>query len=218
MFLSPGVQSCVKVIASVCERAAGRSSKTGRAAKQAARQQSVDQSSTTAMVRETLRKNSTTAATISTNFHPLNPSISLPVGNLTGSPSNLPSFDSTFEKSNAQVEAEAELELLMMQEEMSDLRFDPSGSGTNWTQPSSGESSQNRLDAGFSGGEFERTSGVRSVGLELSPADSSSVSREGGAVGGVVATTAGVGGGRIQQLTVDSKEKERLEDIMAIAQ
>jgi hypothetical protein len=218
------VQSCVKVIASVCERAAGRSSKTGRAAKQAARQQSVDQSSTTAMVRETLRKNSTTAAAISTattNSHPLNPSISLPTGNLTGSPSNLPSFDSTFEKSNAQIEAEAELELLMMQEEMSDLRFDPSGSGTNWTQPSSGESSQNRLDAGFSGGEFERTSGVGSVGLELSPADSSSVSREGGAVGvavgGVVATTAGVGGGRIQQLTVDSKEKERLEDIMAIA-
>ena len=39
-------------------------------------------------------------------------------------------------------------------------------------------------------------------------------------VGGraVVASTAGVGQVRVQQLTVDGKEKERLEDIMAVAQ
>ena len=197
----------MKVIASVCERAAGRSGKTARSAKQAARQ---EQSSTTAMVRETLRKNSFT-----TNSHPPNPS----GGNFTG-PSNLPSFDSTsFDKSDAQVEAEAELELLMMQEEMNDLRL---GAGeTNWTQASlsSGDSlshsSSNRRESGLLSGETERTSG--SGGLELSPVYSS-VSREGVAVGGVVATTAGVGGVRSQQLTVDTKEKERLDDIMAVAQ
>lgn len=215
------------MIASVCERAGGRGGETGRAAKQAARQQSLDQSSTTAMVKETLRKNSVTlptlpTATTTTHSHP-NPSGPLSRGNFTD-PSNLPSFDSSsFEKSDAQFEAEAELELLMMQEEMSDLRL--GASETNWTQPSSGESSQSssRLDAGLSssnrldgGGELERTNSLSSVGLELSPANRP-LSREGGAMGGV-ATTVGVAVVRSQQLTVDCKEKERLEDIMAVAQ
>ena len=213
------------MIASVCERAGGRGGKTGRAAKQAARQQSLDQSSTTAMVKETLRKNSITSPTLpttttTTHSHP-NPSGPLSGGNFTD-PSNLTSFDSSsLEKSDAQFEAEAELELLMMQEEM---RLGTSE--TNWTQPFSGESSQSssRLDAGLSsssrldggGGELERTNSLCSVGLELNPADRP-LSREGGAMGGV-ATTAGVAGVRSQQLTVDCKEKERLEDIMAVAQ
>ena len=212
------------MIASVCERAGGRGGKTGRAAKQAARQQSLDQSSTTAMVKETLRKNSITLPTLptttTTTHSHSNPSGPLSGGNFTD-PSNLTSFDSSsFEKSDAQFEAEAELELLMMQEEM---RLGTSE--TNWTQPSSGESSQSssRLDAGLSsssrldgGGELERTNSLGSVGLELSPTDRP-LSREGGAMGGV-ATTAGVAGVRSQQLTVDCKEKERLEDIMAVAQ
>ena len=60
--------------------------------------------------------------------------------------------------------------------------------------------------------------------LSLSSANSVSGDGIGGSVlsGGVgagrVTSTAGVGEGRGQQLTVDVKEKERLDDIMAVAQ
>ena len=199
----------MKVIASVCERAAGRGGKASRASRQTSQQ---EQSATTATIRETLRKNSVTATSLpSPSNSQLNPG-SLPAGNFAG-PSLLPSFDS-LEKSEAQFEAEAELELLMMQEEMSELRIGVSVPENSWTQSLSGDSSQtsSRAEAG-GGGSCGEAEGISGNVSELSHASNSSVARE-----GRVATTAGVVGERSQQLTVDSKEKERLEDIMAVAQ
>ena len=182
------------MIANVCERAAGRRGRTVQPNKQTSQQKST----ATAMVRETLGKNSVTTTRPSrTNSNTQSNPGSLGAGGNYSGPSNLASFDSV-EKSDAQVEAEAELELLMMQEEMSDLRIGASG----WTQLSSGVPSQTPNGPGVVLGS-ERTG-----------------ESEGGAVGVVVGgatSTAGVVGVSSQQLTVDSKEKERLEDIMAVA-
>ena len=227
LMLLQSVQSCVKVVASVCERAAGRGDKVGRTAKQTSshQHQSLSQaSSSTGVVKETLRKNSLVTQTHATNT----PSVSSASSQLNSGgslsfpgplnhpdPSNIASFDST-EKTDAQVEAEAELELLMLQDEMSDLRIGSSIGG--WAQPplSSGVHSHT-LNGPATSVVRDRASGVGSEPCRA-------VSLEGvvggglGVVVGRAATTAGVVGVSSQQLTVDSKEIERLEDIMAVAQ
>ena len=103
----------------MCERAAGRSRGGGRTS----RQQSLEQTTTTAMVQETLRKNTVTD-TLSEITHSGHMSFQ------TSSHSPLPlvsthpatSVDS-FEMNAAQLEAEEQLELLLLEDEMSDSRM-----------------------------------------------------------------------------------------------
>ena len=275
------LQSCVKVIASVCERAAGRSKGGGvtqqqQQQQQIQRQQSLDQSATTAMVEETLRKDSVSSVdpslsladptdfkfkppdTSSSSSHPSLATTATPTA--AGSTSSL-SFDS-FEVNSAQREAEEQLELLMMEDEMSYSLIGSVVPAHTWTSTQSAPSNTSKRPSlsGAAGGSVATSSStkrpsvssvasskpsqmhsvhVASVGasresettsVRNSTGPDSSVSSGGGsrrasgaaaaaAQGGRgAATTAGVGEVRGLQLTVDSKEKERLEDAMAIAQ
>ena len=276
------LQSCVKVIASVCERAAGRSKGGGvtqQQQQQIQRQQSLDQSATTAMVEETLRKDSVSSVDPSlsladpTDFKFKPPDTSIPSSSSSSHPSlattatptaagstNSLSFDS-FEVNSAQREAEEQLELLMMEDEMSDSLIGSVVPAHTWTSMQSALSNTSKRPSlsGAVGGTSSSTKRpsvssaagskpsqkhsvhVSSVGASTesetnsvrnstgSSGPDSSVSsggwsrRASGAAaaaqgGRGAATTAGVGEVRGLQLTVDSKEKERLEDIMAIAQ
>jgi hypothetical protein len=226
------VQSCVKVIASVCERAAGHD-KVGGATHQKQQQQSHDQSTTTAMVKDTLRKGSVSMATATpppsssslTNFQFKPPTSPSPLTN-----SGLPSLDS-FEVSTARHEAEDQLELLMMEEEMSNLRLGATSPENSWTSTdpsqrpsgSSGAATSAEFITSDTAGDRIAHSSNSESGLQaaVAPHTGAGVSSvvTGVSVGGraVVASTAGVGQVRVQQLTVDGKEKERLEDIMAVA-
>ena len=216
------------MIASVCERATGRNKVGGASQLRLKQQQSHDQSATTALVKETLRKESIPlspsvppSSSLPASFQ-LNSSHSLPPN------SHLPTYDS-FEMSTAQCEAEDQLELLVMQEEMSALRIGTS-SPENWSRsiPSDPSSrGENRPTSDALGGDDDQklgSSGGRVAspesGVARVPSFPSSLSAEEGALAGSrVTTSAGVGGERWQQLTVDVKEeKERLEDIMAVAQ
>ena len=275
------LQSCVKVIASVCERAAGRSKGGGvtqqQQQQQIQRQQSLDQSATTAMVEETLRKDSVSSVDPSlsladpTDFKFKPPDTSIPSSSSShpslataatptaaGSTSSL-SFDS-FEVNSAQREAEEQLELLMMEDEMSYSLIGSVVPAHTWTSTQSATSNTSKRPSlsGAAGGSVATSSStkrpsvssvagskpsqkhsvhVASVGasresettsVRNSTGSDSSVSSGGGsrrasgaaaAQGGRgAATTAGVGEVRGLQLTVDSKEMERLEDVMAIAQ
>lgn len=213
----------------MCERAAGRGKVGG--ATQLKRQQSQDQSTTTAMIKETLRKESISTLPTSPSlsvadfqFKPTFPAASsLP----NSGPTTLSPFDS-FEVNTAQREAEEQLELLMMEDEMRDLRISATISENTSTQrvPSLTSNGSGTVSTSTEQ-SLSRTSAashqVAHSDADPDPVSSEPTSLSGDSHGAGVgsrgpATTAGLGGVRSQQLTVDSKEKERLEDIMAVAQ
>lgn len=239
------------MIASVCERAAGGSCQTGGGGPKPVQQQSSqDQSVTTAMVRETLRKNSIITSPLSTSQTSVDIQLkpTTPTASNSGPSMTLQQFD-TFDKTTAQCEAEEQLELLMMQEEMSELRIaaqtdshitlnEPSTSTSptvNSISSSGGDSALQRVSVYSQ--LTKSSSQVNTVPNFLSSSNvnilsdgdcsgggcdgviSSGVSGvTDGVHGGVIASTAGQVDVRSQQLTIDSKEKERLDDIMAVAQ
>ena len=217
----------------MCERAAGRGKVGG--ATQLKRQQSQDQSTTTAMIKETLRKESISALPASpslsvTDFQ-FKPTLTAGSSLPNSGPTNLSPFDS-FEVNTAQREAEEQLELLMMEDEMRDLRISATISENTSTQCVPSLTSNGSGIVGTST-ECQSLSGTSTAShqVPLSNADPHPVSSVPTSLSGdshgvssagvgsrAPVTTAGLGGVRSQQLTVDSKEKERLEDIMAVAQ
>lgn len=240
------------MIASVCERAAGGSCQTGGGGPKPVQQQSSqDQSVTTAMVRETLRKNSIITSPLSTSQTSVDIQLkpTTPTASNSGPSMTLQQFD-TFDKTTAQCEAEEQLELLMMQEEMSELRIaaqtdshitlnEPSTSTSptvNSISSSGGDSALQRVSvysqltkSSSQVNTVPNFSSSSNVNILLSDGDCSGGGCDGvissgvsgvtdGVHGGVIASTAGQVDVRSQQLTIDSKEKERLDDIMAVAQ
>lgn len=215
----------------MCERAAGRGKVGG--VTQLKRQQSQEQSTTTALIKETLKKESISSLpspSLSVTDFQFKPTLTA-ASSLPNSGANLSPFD-TFEVNTAQREAEEQLELLMMEDEMRDLRITetipentPTQSLPSLTSNGSGTvgtSTECQSLRGISPASHQ----VADLNAEPSPVSSVLTSFSGDSHGvssagvgsRVAATTAGLGGVRSQQLTVDSREKERLEDIMAVAQ
>ena len=110
---------------------------------------------------------------------------------------------------------------------MSNLRLGATSPDNSWTSTdpsqrpsgSSGAATSAEFITSDTAGDRIARSGLQAAVAPHTGAGVSSVVT-GVSVGGraVVASTAGVGQVRVQQLTVDGKEKERLEDIMAVAQ
>lgn len=115
---------------------------------------------------------------------------------------------------------------------MSDLRIGTTVPENMWTQslPMDSCQSSSKTSAGFQTGGVCSPASDRvmdsnpKLNFPAPESSENSLSGDSGRVSSAaagmraVATTAGLGEGRQQQLTVDSKEKERLENIMAVAQ